>query len=203
MLKALIEEIKAFSSYDISYTIIDDGSDFVLTDNFYRFPHGGKPKFWQMWDYALRMLKDDNSNLFIFMPSDFSKINIAKIIQRHNQFQHNPYAYNIINDGRENCWNTIKPIKLDDNSIRVGFTDCGFFCNKSLLNKIGYYVNEINPRRFQHNENISSGVGQQLTYRMRKNKCLMYTPTHSLAYHGSHPSLMHKEHRKLAPLVSK
>ena len=84
MLKNLIKEIKAFTE-DIVYTIIDDGSDFILQDNFYQFKHGGKPKFWEKWDYALRMLKEDHSELFIFMPSDVSDINLPKIIDRHNQ----------------------------------------------------------------------------------------------------------------------
>ena len=198
MLESLINEVK-----DYDYTIIDDGSSFTLPTNFHQFNHGGKEKFWQKWDYALRMLKDDNSDIFIFTPSDISNINIDKIIQRHNQFKHNAYAYNLINDGRVNCWNMIKPFKVDQHTLMVGFTDCGFFCNKNLLNRIGYYVNEINTYRFIHNTSISSGVGQQLTFRMLKAKCLLYTPIQSLVYHGNHESLMHSEERKKNPLTSK
>jgi hypothetical protein len=198
MLESLINEVK-----DYDYTIIDDGSSFTLPTNFHQFNHGGKAKFWRMWDYALRMLKDDNSDIFIFTPSDVSNINIDKIIERHNQFKHNAYAYNLINDGRKNCWNMIKPFKVDEHTLMVGFTDCGFFCNKNLLNRIGYYVNEINPYRFINNTSISSGVGQQLTFRMLKAKCLLYTPIQSLVYHGNHESLMHPEERKKNPLISK
>jgi hypothetical protein len=198
MLDSLIKEIK-----DYDYTIIDDGSSFTLPENFHQFTHGGKPKFWRMWDYALRSLKNDNSDLFIFMPSDVSNVNIDKIIRLHRQYTYHPYAYNLINDGRTNCWNMIKAVKIDNYSLRVGFTDCGFFCNKRLLDKIGYYVNEVNQRRFEHNPAISSGVGQQLTQRMLKAKCLMYTPINSLVYHGPHESLMHFEHRKTNPLISK
>lgn len=203
MLLSLIEEIKAFSHLSISYTIIDDGSDFKLTENFHQFKHGGKPKFWRMWDYALRMLKTDKSDIYIFMPSDISGLDLPQIMKLHSQFSRTPYAYNLINDGRTNCWNTIKQVKIDANSMRVGFTDCGFFCNKSLLNKIGYFVREINPARFEHNAAISSGVGQQLTQRMNKAKCFMYMPIHSLVYHGDHESLMHTEHRKTTPLISR
>lgn len=97
----------------------------------------------------------------------------------------------------------IQPVQVDEHTMKVGFTDCGFFCNKQLLNRIGYYVNEINPRRFEHNEAISSGVGQDLTFRMLRTNCNMYTPTKSLVYHGDHESLMHPEHRKKIPLISK
>ena len=198
MLESLINEVK---EYD--YTIFDDGSSFKLNKNFHQFQHGGKPKFWRMWDYALRMLRDNHSDLFIFMPSDVSNVNMPKIIELHNQFKAKPYAYNLINDGRKNCWNMIKPVQVDEHTMKVGFTDCGFFCNKQLLNRIGHYVNEINPRRFEHNDAISSGVGQDLTFRMLRTNCNMYTPTKSLVHHGDHESLMHPKERIKNPLVSK
>lgn len=198
MLERLISEIKEFD-----YDVFDDGSSFRLNKNFHQFEHGGKAKFWQKWDFALRMLRNDHSDLFIFMPSDVSNINIPKIIELHNQFKAKPYAYNLINDGRNNCWNMIKPVQVDEHTMKVGFTDCGFFCNKQLLNRIGYYVNEINPRRFEHNQAISSGVGQYLTFRMIQTNCSMYTPTKSLVHHGDHESLMHPTERKRTPLISK
>lgn len=201
MLKSLVEEVKQVPG--VSHSIIDDGSSFILPDNFHQFEHGGKPMFWRMWDYALRSLKADNSDLFLFIPSDVSNVNFTEIIKRHNQFSRSPYAYNVINDGRENCWNLVKPVRIDQHTIRVGFTDCGFFCNKAMLGRIGYYVNEVNPRRFEHNSAISSGVGQQLTQRMRKANVYLYSPVKSLVYHGNHPSLMHESERIKNPLISK
>jgi hypothetical protein len=203
MLLNLMDEIEAATDHDISYTIIDDGSSFVLDKNFHQFNHGGKQKFWRMWDYALRMLKNDKSDIFLFMPSDVSKVNFNRIKQAHLQHGNHAYAYNLINDGRTNCWNMIQPVQVDEHTMKVGFTDCGFFCNKQLLNRIGYYVNEINQRRFEHNEAISSGVGQNLTFRMLRTNCNMFTPTKSLVHHGDHESLMHPEHRKKIPLISK
>lgn len=201
MLKSLIEEIKNVPG--VSYSVIDDGSSFTLSDNFHKFEHGGKPMFWRMWDYALRSLKADRSDLFLFIPSDFSNINFPEIIARHNQFKKSAYAYNVVNDGRQSCWNLVKPVRVDAHSTRVGFTDCGFFCNKATLNKLGYYVNQVNPQRFVANSAISSGVGQQLTFRMRQQNIAMYMPTTSLAHHGDHPSVMHPDERIKNPLTSK
>lgn len=203
MLRDLIDEIKAFSGIDVSYSIIDDGSSFTLNDNFYQFEHGGKAKFWRMWDYALRSLINNTSDIFLFIPSDVSSVDFKRIIQLHTQFNRTPYAYNVINDGRVNCWNMVTPKPVDSQTSTIGFTDCGFFCNKGTLNKIGYYVNESNNNRFAHNKSVSSGVGQQLTFRMRKHEIPMYIPTKSLAFHGNHPSLMHPSERIKTPLVSK
>lgn len=202
MLKALVEEIKAFSSVNISYKIIDDGSSFTFPDNFHQFEHGGKEKFYQLWSYALSGLQNAPFDLFLFLPSDVSNVDFDRIIELHNQFKDKPYAYNLINDGRTKCWNLIEPKQIDEHTLKVGFTDCGFFCNKQLLNKIGYYVDPINPARFV-NPAISSGVGQQLTQRMNKAKCDIYLPVKSLVYHGSHPSVMHPQERIKTPLISK
>lgn len=201
MLKALVEEVRQVPN--VSYSIIDDGSSFVFPDNFHQFEHGGKPMFWRMWDYALRSLKDDNSDIFLFIPSDFSDVNFTEIINRHTYHDRIAYVYNVVNDGRENCWNLTKPVKIDNNTLRVGFTDCGFFCNKRALDKIGYYVNQVNPQRFVANKNISSGVGQQLTYRLRRYCVAIFSPIKSLAYHGEHPSTMHPDERIKNPLTSK
>ena len=52
-------------------------------------------------------------------------------------------------------------------------------------------------------KDISSGVGQYLTFAFNKAKVKMFTPIKSLAYHGDHESLMHKEERIKKPLISK
>lgn len=201
MLKSLVAEVRQIEN--ASYTIIDDGSSFVFQDNFYQFEHGGKPMFWRMWDFALRSLKDDNSDIFLFIPSDFSNIQFEEILERHERFNRTAYVHNVINDGRESCWNSTKSKPISNDTLRAGFTDCGFFCNKRALDKIGYYVNQVNPHRFIANARISSGVGQQLTFRLRKYCVAIFTPVRSLAYHGDHESVMHKEERKNNPLISK
>lgn len=201
MLKSLVEECRQVEN--LSYMIVDDGSSFVFPDNFHQFEHGGKPMFWRMWDYALRSLVNDDSDIFLFIQSDFSKVNFPEIIEQHKHFDRKAYVYNLINDGRENCWNYRKAVRVDSNTLRVGFTDCNFFCNKATLNKIGHYVNQVNPNRFASNEKISSGVGQQLTFRLNRYCIAIFSPFKSLAYHGDHPSLMHPDERIKTPLISK
>ncbi len=207
MLEALIKEIKAFSSSgnQITYSIIDDGSDYKLDDpNFIQIQHGGKEFFWKLWNVSLNYVKPIEADIYLFIPSDYSNVNFDEIIRRHITFGHLHYAYNVINDGRTNCWNLRKPISVERDSMQVGFTDCGFFCNKETLISLNYNIKEINPRRFLNQWGpASSGVGQQMTQRMNQIGIKMYLPNHSLAYHGNHESIMHKEHRIEVPLISK
>ena len=60
------------------------------------------------------------------------------IINYHNTFDE-PYVFNLANDGREMCWNTIKPIQYD-NYKQVFFTDCGFFCNYRVLELLEFKI---------------------------------------------------------------
>lgn len=207
MLESLLQEIAANSILDnciVNYRIIDDGSDYKLEDlNFIQFEHGGKGKFWRLWDYALKQVENVEADLFLFTPTDYSLIDFERIIKLHLLNYRSPYIYNTINDGRTNCWNLKKPIRINEETMQVGFTDCGFFCNKLALDRIGYYIEEININRFEFNKEISSGVGQVLTFRANKNSIRMFLPYKSLAFHGNHLSLMHPTERLKRPLISK
>lgn len=201
MILNLVEEIKMVP--DITYTIHDDGSDYTLDDaNVICHEHGGKEKYWKLWNYALDELKTVESDIFVFLPNDFVNINFNKIKELHGKYKHVPYCYHIINDGRVTCWSKIPPEPVDEETTKIGFCDCGFFCNREALDKIGYYMPEVDLVRFKYVPTRSSGVGQELTLRMNNSGVSMFRPIKSLAYHGDHDSLMNYEERKNIPLKS-
>lgn len=180
------------------HLIIDDGSDFERP-NMIKFTHGGKRMFWERWNYALRHAKRCEDELFIFMPNDFLNIDLETIRKYHEELKDNPYVFNIINDGRAEQWIRFKAIDKGD-KIRVGFTDCGFFCNRKTLDLIGYHMERVSDKWFRRAG--SSGVGHQLTKRLHNHGVPIYKPLKSLAYHGDHPSTMHENERLKNPLIS-
>jgi len=184
------------------FLILDDGSAFEL-DNMVKFPHEGKQGFWKKWAFAFKTAEATNDDLFIFMPDDFKHLKLDRIKQLHEQHKHEPYAYNIINDGRLTNWFPFEPKHINEHTIQVGFVDCGFFCNREVLEKLDFRIDAIPLSRFNQRKNISSGVGQQLTNRFNRHKVNMYIPVKSLAYHGDHESKMHPEERSINPLISK
>ena len=184
------------------FLILDDGSSFEF-ENMVKFPHEGKAGFWKRWAFAFKTAEATNDDLFIFMPDDFQHLQVDKIKQLHELHKHEPYAYNIINDGRLSCWFPFTPKKYNEDTIQVGFVDCGFFCNRESLEKLEFRIDPIDPKRFKTRKNISSGVGQQLTNRFNRHGVKMHLPVKSLAYHGDHDSKMHYEFRKNNPLISK
>jgi len=196
----LSEVVKAIEGEH--FLILDDGSDFE-SENMVKFKHEGKEGFWKKWKYAFDVAKKSTDELFIFMPDDFTDLQLGDILMLHEQHKHEQYAYNIINDGRDSSWMPFKAVQANDNTIQVGFVDCGFFCNREALKALEFRIDPIDPNRFKLKKNISSGVGQQLTNRFTRHKVKMFKPVKSLAYHGDHPSMMHPEERKLNPLISK
>jgi hypothetical protein len=198
MLKKVVESVK-----DYDYFIIDDGSDFTLDDKrFKKWDHQGKEGWHKSWDTVFYSLALFNCELIIFTPDDFLDLNIAKIFELHEKYKDKPYVYNIVRDRRDYCWNHKAVIDIDSETQQIGFVDCGFFCNREVLEMLEFKINPIDPKRFR-NKSISSGVGEQLTARLNKLGIPIYRPVKSLAVHGDHPSVMHPKLRELNKIISK
>ena len=186
---------------DYEPIVIDDGSSFFIP-NCIRYEHEGKQGFWKKWRDAFEMCKKSDDDFFMFMPDDFLNVDMDRILSLHEQLKDKPYVYNIINDGREWSWLPFKGVQINEHTMQIGFTDCGFFCNRKALEAIDFKIDPVDPRRWKNNPNLSSGVGQKLTKSFTLKGVKMYKPMKSLAYHGNHESKMNPEERKINPLIS-
>lgn len=213
MLTNLVKEVKASGHKCL---VIDDGSSYPWKKmeklakqhgfQAFRTKHYGKEGFFRLWDFALHMVQEEASDdkPIIFIPDDFSNIDFAEIDQHHNNLSaFGAYVCNVVNDGRGPQWTTFKEKQHNNGLTQIGWTDCGFFCDRKVFDWIGYTIDPIPASRFTHNTEISSGVGEQLTKRLNRMGIPVYRPVSSLAYHGEHDSVMHPEHRKKQPLISK
>ena len=190
-------------------TVIDDGSKYDFSEheklcNYLRVDHVGKKGYWTNWNIALAMCDMSDNDFFLFMPDDISDVDIKAIRRLGQSLKDEFYAFNYLNDGRDSCWGkgVVSPEKIDGiDCKKINFVDCGFFTNRKTLSKIGFQINQISKERFK-DPLKSSGVGQQLTERLRKIGAKMYKPDISLAYHGNHTSEMNPVERKKNPLVT-
>lgn len=156
----------------------------------------GKDGFWRVWNVMLAMVEKSNEELIIFMPDDFTDLDIDRILEIHEEHKATPYAFNINNYGKSGWYNGVVPVTID-NKIMCGFVDCGFFCNREALELIGFDMTQTKVTA------DSSGVGRELSNRFLKARVPMYKPVVSLAYHfGYDESIMHPEERKKNPLIS-
>ena len=135
----LCKVVEHLNSFNIDPIIFDDGSKYKTNlPNYNRHEHRGKQGFWRTWDDVLRDAKLHEADMYIFMPDDFQEIDIERIKQMHNELK-KPYVFNIINDGRTMQWVRFKPIKRMG-YLQVGFTDCGFFCDRLALEKLEFKI---------------------------------------------------------------
>ena len=200
MLSRLIDECP------IKPVVIDDGSDFDLTPflkkcDFYRLNHGGKEGFWYNWHYALQICKDSEDDYFTFLADDFYGVDwdVLELFKRDR-----PFAYNLLNDGRTECFIAMKPIErkfMGVDSIQVGFVDCGYHCNRSALEVLNFENPPVDQRRFGHPQ-ISSGVGSYQSLEFISHGVPMFIPKKSIVKHGNHASMMHPELRIKNPLIN-
>lgn len=200
----LIEAIKPLNGWCSDYIILDDCSPYKLegvnvVQNDFRL---GKEGFWMQFDKAFKWAKESDCEYFVFMPDDFIGLDTKRIDDLINELEET-YAFNLIFDGRINQWIPLDPIfnkELD--IIEVGYCDGGFFCSRKVLEMLSFEMLPIDANWFSR-PNKSSGIGRQLTFRMRELNIKLYCPHKSLAYHGDHESMMNPKERLINPLISK
>lgn len=183
-LTALLKELKG-----LDVTVIDSPQTF------------GKEKFWMRMAFAFALCLDSKHDNYLLLPDDVCNVDLERINDIHHQMRNMKYTVNAINDGRVSCWGSrLNPTLNLKGLIYSDFFDCGGLTNRNTLSLLN--VEPVSPLWFDRPDK-SSGVGHQLTNKLRAKRILMYTAEKSLVYHGDHDSVMHKEERKRTPLISR
>ena len=208
MLRELIKTVP--DHFDLA--VIDDGSDYVdalkmfPAKDFNHFEHTGKKGFWMKWDYAIKHCKESTQNWFLFLPDDITNVDFDAIENLTKQgWEDNYLAINLSNSGARYRWGKWSSgqsdIKVDGVLLQeCGYVDGCFLTNRKTLEQIT--IDPV-PSSWFDRPDKSSGVGFQMSKKLRKLGCAMMLPEYSYLYHGDHDSVMHKEHRKAVPLISK
>lgn len=193
--------------------IIDDGSDWCDGHNLIGFDstliptiHEGKQGFWKKWLLARQIALGTDHDYFVFLPDDVSDIDIEAIQEITAQgWKDNLFALNILNTGERFRWGKYREIQEDFDLAGRTWKQCDYVDGAFITNRATLEAIEIDPvpRSWFDRPDKSSGVGYQMTQKLRALGCPMMLPDKSLAYHGDHESQMHKEHRKQTKLISK
>lgn len=168
--------------------------------------HNGKQGFWKNWQIALSFIKESGHKYICFMPDDISQLNLPSIEAFTKQgWDKMRVAINLSNSGtryRWGKWSTGQPdIEVDGMLLQeCGWVDGLFITNRYTLE--GIQMDEV-PASWFNRPDKSSGVGFQLSKKLRDKRVKMMLPEFSYCFHGDHESVMHPEHRKEVPLISK
>lgn len=184
----LANVVREFAGYDIA--IIGAKETF------------GIDQFWKRWEQARKLCLDSPHDNYLIISDDGSKHDIEAITTLHKRLGSTQYTCAAISDDRLICWGSVPSSRLDIVVHGYGYTmkhidffDCGGLTNRKTLEL--FEVTETNRRGIS-----SSGVGKQITKKLRALGVPMYKTEPSLSYHGTHASVMHPELRKKQPLIS-
>lgn len=215
MLRALVSELEG-KGHDL--IIIDDGSkwsdpgsfidhSFLKDHTFIRTEHTGKKGFWKKWQLAFETLKQFSLHEWVcFMPDDVSQVNLSAIEMFTKQGWGNMrVAINLSNSGTRYRWGKYSSGQPDIEIEGMLLQECGWVDGLFITNRYtleGIQMDEV-PESWFNRPDKSSGVGYQLTKKLQAKRVKMMLPEFSYCYHGDHESVMHPEHRKEVPLISK
>lgn len=85
-------------------------------------------------------------------------------------------------------------------NLGINWIDGGTLFSKKLLDDLNYNVNPIPLSRWNKNENLSSGVWQQVSKRINNLGYKILKPSHSFLKHNYEFSKMNKKEREINPL---
>lgn len=168
--------------------VVDDGSAYDPTEHlnycdYYRVSHKGREGFWVNWNLMLEIAKGTDDNEFIFLQDDLYDVELEKLRSDHTKG-----CLNVLDVGPDRGWTT------------RGYVDCQFICNRYVLESLGWELAPVPVTRFNI-PNISSGVGQQISFRLWM-KGIPMILNGNYAHHGNHESKMHPSIRKIQPLCT-
>jgi FkbM family methyltransferase len=98
------------------------------------------------------------------------------------------------------CWTPVQAAPVGP-VVRSGWVDLNaFVCHRRLLDALTWRLEPVPPRRWDGREELSSGVGQQVSLRAQANGLGMYRVEQALVVHDDSPSLMNPAARRRWPM---
>lgn len=218
MIKKLLDDIEKYKSkYKILTIVFDDGSPNYLdiSDNNIRYVkflnNHGKKLYWKLITETMKYCENVNAKYFIYLPDD---VRLSK-----NFFDESINTYENINDARKICLSLLMPIQQigktnwtnfipieKDGCFLTQWCDLCFISNKRFFEALNYKIDEIPLNRWDtksnKRENLSSGVGKNISERLHIQNLNMYHVKSSFVIHGDHDSVMNPGLRKIEKLTT-
>jgi len=219
MLHRLVRHIlRDAQGWPITVGIYDDGSAvpvrvpaaFPLPHRLVRLtPNHGKKNYWALANRIFADFQKTDADFLIYLADDLALEPgfFDQLLQAWRDLE-DPrkgtlsFFYDTSRRGKS-VWGRFAPVPAGPFWL-TQWVDMAFLAPRSTLEALNFQVLPVDPARWDGKPFLSSGVGQQITGRLRKAGLQMYHLDRNLAHHGTHPSVMHPENseiRKIAPLV--
>lgn len=209
MLKALLSDINKYK-FNILVTVFDDGS--VPEYNLQEFDikyikyytNNGKKGYWKLFNDTFEYCKHVEAKYFIYLPDDITLVDdfLNRATKIFNGIKGKNKLLNILLDNqriKKHNWTGFDTIEYD-NYYLTQWCDLCFIAKKNFFEALDYKINPILEGRWAVNPNKSSGVGEQISLRLKKLEFNMYHVKETMVKHGDHASVMNFEERQINKL---
>lgn len=208
----LLNQIKQFkNNYQLLIIVINDGSNELYINNLENiikisyFINNGKKKYWKLVNDYFKIIRNIDSKYFIILSDD--------LVLTDDFFTKSIFFYEKIDDNKKIClslltddrvnrtnWSNFKSVDFGDYYL-TNWNDLCYIAEKKFFENLNYEILPIDEDRWDKNPNLSSGVGQQITLRLKKFN--MYHIKKSLVIHnGNDDSKMNKTERIKNPIIT-
>lgn len=213
MLKNLLKQISEYKEYKIFTVVLDDCSnpspdisEFDVKKITY-VQNNGKKRFWKIISDSYKICKKINSKYFIYLQDD--------VVLKENFFSESVRLYEKINDlskislntlilenqRGKSKWTNIDPVEYDE-YYKCQWTELFFICEKKFFELLNFEIYPIPKDRWNKNPNLSTGVGDQVSWRLYGMGFNQYQVKNSLVLHGNHQSVLFENLRDEEKLIS-
>lgn len=214
MLKKLLQDIKKNTKNKNVLTIVfDDGSpttfDYASYDiKYIKYVNNyGKKNFWKLIDDTFKYIQNIEAKYYFYLQDD--------VRMADNFFDTAVSVYESIPDKSKICLSTLTveaqvngpkftretPV-WHDQYIKTQWCEFFFMAERAFFEKLNYEIFLIDESRWQKNELLGSGVGQQISERLTACNFSLYHTKNTLLSHGDHSSKMNPDDRKSIKLVA-
>lgn len=164
----------------------------------------GKVRFWQSYQLALLVARSWQPERTVFLHDDveldddvLERADAIWQATADDPMRRVLYLYSSDKDEPDGRWTRFARREMPDKACRLTqWVDLqAFMVDRQFFELLGYRIVPIHPNRWKRKPTTSSGVGRQLTLRLR-GRGNIYQAWPPLVCHGSQPSLANREARQ-------
>lgn len=162
----------------------------------------GRDRHWRLVSRSFAALRDDDSDLYLFLPDDVRLLThfFARLLRVWEQILDADALHPAVLAGREgSCWTRGSRRRVADGAaFEIGWIDGLYLARPRLLELLDYRVKPISPQ-----PGLGSRVGAQLSRRLDLAGARLYRVDESLLYFPQpSESIMNPELRELKPAIA-
>jgi len=197
----LVNLINQLYGFDI--IVWDDNSNFDMSGNFifHKFDiNHGKKLAWVKFQKIFKLMPKEY-DYYIFLPDDSVLIDnfVNKAVELWNGIQDNNkicLSFSTKERISKSCFTAKEPIDKG-NVVLTQWNDLCFISGREFIDKV--VIDPVDPKRWDENENLSSGVGSKISHFFYKYYNL-YHAKEEMVKHVGLKSLMNPAEREINPL---